>query len=172
VTCHKLAAEFDSGDILAAERFPLAADECHERLDLKIQMAASKLAARVAGQFTGLWEKATPQQCGDYWAKPVLEDRVIDFTRPVEEILRHIRAFGSNVSFIKVEGVWLGVTRAVGWPEVHQHQPGRIVHAFSRSIVVAASDGYVGLLEFEIALKPLSNQIQASVDARLHKVYS
>jgi len=166
VTCHKLVTEFDSGDILAAEKFPLAADECHERLDLKIQMASRRLAARVAGQFTALWEHATPQQGGDYWNKPELWERVIDFTRPVEEILRLVRAFGSNVSFAKLDGKWLGVTRATGWPEAHTFKPGSVVHIFNRSIVVAAADGFIGLLELDIAPENLAQQVQASVEAR------
>jgi len=167
VTCHKLAAEFDSGDILAAEKFPLAPDECHERLDLKIQMASRKLAARVAGQFTALWDKATPQQGGDYWKKPELWERVIDFSKPVEDILRHIRAYGSNVSFAKLDGKWFGITRAAGWPEAHQYKPGSVVHVYNRSIVVAAADGYVGLLDLDVAPEALASQVQASFDARV-----
>lgn len=170
VTCHKLAAEFDSGDILAAENFPLAPDECHERLDLKIQMASGRLATRVAGQFTALWDKATPQQGGDYWKKPELWERVIDFSKPLEDILRHIRAFGSNVSLAKLDGKWFWITRAVGWPEAHQYKPGSVVHMYNRSIVVAASDGYISLLDLHTAPDNLAAEVQTSVDAQMKTV--
>jgi len=162
VTCHKLAPTFDSGDILATEKFPLAADESHERIDLKIQMAAKRLAARVAGDFIPLWQNATRQQGGDYWGKPPLREHVIDFSKPVEEILRHIRAYGSNVSLAKLDGKWFGITRAVGWPEAHAFKPGSVVHIYNRSAVVAAADGYIGLTEIDAAPDTLAQQIEAS----------
>jgi methionyl-tRNA formyltransferase len=169
VTCHKLTPAFDSGDILAVEKFPLEADECHERLDLKIQMASRRLAARVATQFTGLWDKAAPQKGDDYWDKPELWERVIDFNKPVEEIVRLTRAYGANVSLAKLDGNWFGVTRAVGWKEAHTFTPGSVVHLFNRSVVVAAADGYIGLLELNAAPETLAQQVQASVEARLKK---
>lgn len=167
VTCHKLATEFDSGDILAAENFPLEADECHERLDLKIQMASRRLATRVAMQFASLWANAAPQQGGDYWKKPELWERVIDFSKPVEEIVRLIRAYGTNVSLAKLDGNWFGVMRAVGWKEAHSFRPGSVVHLFNRSVVIAAADGFIGLTEFDAAPESLAQQVQASVEARL-----
>jgi methionyl-tRNA formyltransferase len=166
VTCHKLAPAFDSGDILAAEKFPLDANECHERLDLKIQMASGRLAARVAAQFTDLWDNAVPQQGGDYWKKPALWERVIDFSKPVEEILRHINAYGANVTLAKLDGEWFGVTRAVGWPEAHSFKPGNVVHTYNRSVVVAALDGFIGLTELDIAPENLAQEIEASVNTR------
>ena len=84
----------------------------------------------------------------------------------MEEILRLVRAFGSNVSFAKLDGKWLGVTRATGWPEAHTFKPGSVVHIFNRSIVVAAADGFIGLLELDIAPENLAQQVQASVEAR------
>jgi len=66
VTCHQLSPEIDRGDILAAEEFPLQPGECHESLDLKIQMAARRLAGRVASQFVELWRQAKPQSGGSY----------------------------------------------------------------------------------------------------------
>ena len=55
MTCHRLSAQFDAGDILAAEHFALHADECHERLNLRVQMAGKRLAIRVARNFVTLW---------------------------------------------------------------------------------------------------------------------
>ena len=151
VTCHQLSPEIDRGDMLAREEFPLQADECHESLDLKIQMAARRLASRVAGRFAQLWEQAEPQRGGGYWRKHAVAEHVIDFRNPTESVLRHVRAFGVNGSLACVDGVWFVVKRAVGWAEQHGHPPGRAVHVFNRSIVVAAGDGYVGLLDSERA---------------------
>jgi methionyl-tRNA formyltransferase len=151
VTCHQLSPEIDRGDILAREEFPLQPDECHESLDLKIQMAARRLASRVAVQLPELWRQAEPQSGGTYWRKHRVAEHVVDFGKPTESVLRHIRAFGANGSLACVGGVWFIVKRAVGWSEQHDHPPGRAVHVFNRSIVVAARDGYVGLLDSERA---------------------
>jgi methionyl-tRNA formyltransferase len=149
VTCHRLSQEFDEGDILAAELFPLEPDECHEGLDLKIQMAARKLAARIARQFVQLWDEAKPQTGGSYWPKITPRDRVIDFQQPVGAILRHIRAFGTTQSLSFLADHWMAVPRAAGWTEAHNYAPGTVVHAYThnRSIVVAAPDGYIALLD-------------------------
>jgi len=147
VACHRLTPQIDKGEILAVEEFPLRPDECHESLDLKIQMAARRLATRVAGQFAELWRHAKPQAEGTYWRKFRLEEHVIDFHAPVESILRHIRAFGANGSLASIGMTWHTVKRAVGWTEKHDHAPGEVAHVFNRSIVIAASDGYIGLLD-------------------------
>jgi methionyl-tRNA formyltransferase len=64
VTCHKLAPDFDTGDILAQRAFDVTAQETHETLDLKTQIAATALAKHVAEDFTALWVGATPQDGG------------------------------------------------------------------------------------------------------------
>ncbi len=151
VTCHQLGPGLDEGDILDAEHFPLQPDECHESLDLKIQMAAKRLAARLAGQFAEKWEQARPQGTGSYWNKPEMKECVIDFHRPVEAVMRHIRAYGAMESLAYVNNKWVIVKRAVGWTEKHRHAPGHVAHVFNRSIVVAAPDGYIGLLESSLA---------------------
>ncbi len=161
VTCHQVSPEFDRGDILASERFTLNDDECHESLNLKIQMGAKKLAARIVDHFDELWRQAKPQTAGTYWQKPSLTATVIDFQSSTETILRHIRAFGTLESLAKIDGIWFVVKRAVGWTEAHHHRPGTVVHMFNRSIVVAAPDGYIGLLDTNLAPPHVVIQLQA-----------
>ena len=149
VSCHRLAPDFDTGDILAADRFPLGIDECHESLDLKVQMAAKRLATTVADGFDELWARATPQGPGQYWPKPSIADRVLDFADPVEAIMLKIRAFGANGSLARVNGVWFVLVRGVGWSEPHEAAVGSLVHRHNGTFVIAASDGYVAVLEAE-----------------------
>ncbi|HUY03972.1 MAG TPA: formyltransferase family protein [Rhodocyclaceae bacterium] len=150
VSCHKLEQQFDAGDVLAQETFPMSDDECHERLDLKIQMAAIRLAERVANRFGELWQGAAPQGPGSYWKRWTEEERTIDFTRPVEDILRHARAFGLLESLARINDVAIYVRRVVGWREPHRHPPGTLVHSNNRSLVVAAADGYIGVIEWSL----------------------
>jgi methionyl-tRNA formyltransferase len=163
VTCHRLSGEIDKGDILAQEIFPLQTDECHEKLDLKIQMAAKKLAGRVAGSFDELWNNATPQTGGSYWDKVKLRERLIDFDKPVDEILRHIRAFGATESLACLNGLYVIVKRAVGWTEKHSYKTGQIAHAFNQTLVITASDGYIALLEHNPAPPEVGEQVAKEI---------
>lgn len=148
VTCHRLTSELDKGDILASKEFSLQPDECHESIDLKTQIAAKRLATEIADQFIPLWEQAIPQEAGEYWNRPTIEERVLNFQMPVEQIMRQIRAYGANGTFALINNSWLDVKRAIGWTEQHHDVPSLVVHCFDKSIVIAALDGYIGLLDY------------------------
>lgn len=151
VSCHQLAPDFDTGDIMAAETFGLNDSECHESLNLKIQMASCRLANRVANNFSALWDRATPQGPGDYWPNPAEEDQTINFSNPVDLVMRQIRAFGLMGCLAHVSGVSIYVRRAVAWKEIHSHPVGEVAHVDNKTIVVAVSDGYIGIIEWSIA---------------------
>jgi methionyl-tRNA formyltransferase len=159
IACHRLEAEIDTGAVLAMERFSLEADECHERLDLKTQMAAKRLARRMADYFPELWVQAMPQGEGSYWPNYTLAERVIDFNQPVAAVLRHIRAFGATESLARVNGTWVVVKRAVGWSEPSSYPAGAVAHIHNRTVVVAAKDGYVGLVEADLARSDLLERL-------------
>jgi methionyl-tRNA formyltransferase len=151
VTCHRLTTKIDRGEILLAESFPLQSDECHESIDLKIQMAARRLAANVAPRFEELWANAQPQTGDEYWPLWTNKDRLLDFALPVETIMRKIRGFGLLECLARANNAILSVRRAVGWAEVHNHPPGQVAHVCNRTIVIAAADGYIGLIEWNFA---------------------
>jgi methionyl-tRNA formyltransferase len=167
VTCHKLSFKIDQGDILAHEHFRLEPEDCHESLDLKIQMAAKRLAEHITKNLPDLWQKAIPQGEAVYWKKPTLLERVINFNKPVADVLRHIRAFGANESLAAVGDHWYLVKRAVGWPETHAHKPGFAAHSFNRSTVIAATDGYVGLLDISLAPDHLIAEVEDQMNSSL-----
>jgi methionyl-tRNA formyltransferase len=170
VTCHRLAPEIDAGEIVAAEHFAMQTGECHESLDLKVQMAAARLAKRIAADLPDLWARAAPQGQGSYWRMPQLRERVVDFDASVESVLLHVRAYGATGSLVSIGGVWFAVKRAVGWTDRHDHAPCAVAHVHNRSIVVATPDGYIGLLETEpvpaSAVAELQSQLKLSGAAR------
>lgn len=151
VTCHRVDLDFDTGDILASETIRLDDNECHERLNLKIQMASARLANRMARNFHELWEQSTPQEVGDYWPSLTLEDRTVQFDIPVDAIMRKVRAMGLLECIAHINGVQIFVRRAVGWQEAHDHSAGAVVHINNKTIVVAALDGYIGIIEWSIS---------------------
>lgn len=150
VSCHKLEQAFDSGDILAQDLFPLPDNICHDGLDLQIQLSARRLAAQVAAALPALWEQAVPQGEGSYWPRWTEQERRIDFATPVASIERHVRAFSCVEAIARINGVDIYIRRIAVWPEAHGHQPGTLVYSDGPKLVVAASDGYVGLLAWSV----------------------
>jgi methionyl-tRNA formyltransferase len=149
VTCHKIAPEFDSGDILAQESFPVSPGDCSDILDVKSRMAMVRLAGRVARGFRELWDKAVQQGPGSYWPQPTEEDRVLNLARPVEDNLRLAAAYGMAGVIAKVGSWRVWATRVSGWVERHEHAPGKIVFQHAHDIVLAAADGYIYLAEWK-----------------------
>jgi len=145
VTAHVLHPAFDTGPILAQEHFPLAADENHDRLLARCQMSARRIASRLAEHLPGLWDRATPQGPGSYWPRMTREDRTLDWTRNVEDVLRTIRAFGSIEAFALVNSRLIYVWEGSGWREAHSQRPGTLVHRHRNHLVVAVRDGFVQL---------------------------
>jgi methionyl-tRNA formyltransferase len=150
VSCHKIEQQFDAGDLLRVDQFPLSPQEDHDSLDLKIQLAARRLSGEVADRFEEYWNGATPQVGGSYQAMWTLEDRRLDFSQPVEQILRRVRAFGPIECVALINTTTFFVRRAVGWTESHQVPTGTVVYVNNLAMVVAAADGFIGLTEWSL----------------------
>jgi methionyl-tRNA formyltransferase len=150
VSCHKLEHQFDSGAVLRIVEFPLAPQEDHESLDLKVQLAARRLSGEIADRFEEYWNRATPQVGGSYHALWTPEDRRLDFSQTVEQILRRVRAFGPIESRALINNTTFFVRRAVGWTESHHVPPGTVVYVNNLAMVVAAADGFIGLTEWSL----------------------
>jgi methionyl-tRNA formyltransferase len=153
ISCHKVEPEFDTGDVLSCVEFPIAPTDDHDCVDLKLQLAGGRLAAAVAGNFVELWNRAIPQGEGTYYPLWSDAERTLDFSQPVESILRRVRAFGPIESIARINNTTLFVRRAVGWTEAHRIPAGTVVYATGLSLVVAAADGYIGLTEWSL-IKP------------------
>ncbi len=145
VAAHVLEPAFDTGAIVADERFPLADDENHDLLLAKCQIAARRIAARIADDLPSLWARARPQGPGSYWPRMTQAQRTLDWTKDVEEVLRTVRAFGSIETFAQVNSRYIYVWQAGGWAEPHRYAPGSLVHRHRKHLIVAARDGFVQL---------------------------
>lgn len=145
MTAHRLAPTFDTGPIVAQEKFALAPEEDHDTLLAKCQMTAKTIASQLADDLPGLWTMATPQGSGSYWPRITQAQRTIDWTRSVDEVLRHIRAFGSIEAFAQVNSRYIYVWQASGWTAAHSYRPGTLVHRHRAHLVIAVKDGFVQL---------------------------
>jgi methionyl-tRNA formyltransferase len=150
VTCHKIEHAFDAGDILDRETFALASEDDREILDFKIQMAACRLADRVARGLPELWDRALPQAQGSYWHHPTAAERALNFSDNVAENLRRVRAFGAIECTAVINKIAVFVKSVVGWTESHQHAPGTVVYENSLRFVIAVKDGYIAILEWSL----------------------
>ncbi len=148
VSCHKISEKFDHGDILDAEIFCIDTDECHESLFVKSQMAAGRLAERIAGDCAALWQAARPQVGGSYWPRWTEADRSLDLTQPVEMIMRKIRAFGDLECMATINDTVIFIHRARAWTEAHTAVPGKLVHASDLMMLVAVKDGFLFISEW------------------------
>jgi len=148
VTCHRVSAEFDSGDILTERRFTMDPYERHESLDLKTQIELRQLAAYVANNLDSLWDNARPQGPGNYISQWTDDDRAIDFTSSVEQIALQLRAFGNFECIATLEGTRFHVRRAACWRSSHNYAPGVLAIVNGTEYVVTCRDGFVALLEW------------------------
>ncbi|WP_027793945.1 methionyl-tRNA formyltransferase [Paraburkholderia acidipaludis] len=160
MSCHRIDEAFDTGRLLDTERFALSADESHETLQLRLQMAAKRLAARVAGNFEVLWHESRPQGEGSYWPRLTDAERTLDFTRPVAHAMRIVRACGLIECMAPLHGATVHVRRAAAWQEAHPYEPGQVVHEYHRCVVVAAADGFVALIEWSPLAGTLRRQLR------------
>ena len=150
VSCHKIEHDFDTGDVLRSVEFPISDSDDHDSVDLKIQLANRRLAGDVAENFVGLWNAASPQGEGTYYPHWSDQDRLLDFSKTVSELLRRVRAFGPLECLAKINGAVLFVRRAVGWTELHRVPIGTVVYSNGLAFVIAVSDGFVALTEWNL----------------------
>lgn len=144
-SAHVLDADFDTGPVLARRAFAMSADETHETLLMKCQMATREMALALGADIEGAFAAAEPQGDGSYFARATDSDRTLDFSLPVEILMRRVRAFGPIETLAPMPPGTLYVSQARGWREAHTHRPGTVVHQHRRTIVVAASDGFLAI---------------------------
>ena len=149
-TCHKVAHDFDTGDILAARSFAMSPHECLDALDLKIQIESRILAFTVAQNLDALWAGATPQGVGRYVGFWKDCDRELNFQCSVSEIDAQLRAFGSIECLASFNNLKYFVRRAVCWAVAHSIEPGSLVHSDGIRHVLACSGGFVALLDWSL----------------------
>ncbi len=93
ITAHKLAADFDQGDILLRRSFPIGKDENLEEVTGRIRRLLPDMVKELLENLEGLYAGAVPQQGGSYWKCPREEDYPLSPEMTVEEADRILRAF-------------------------------------------------------------------------------
>ena len=74
ITAHKMAADFDTGEILLRERFPLAEREDHQTYMEKVCEKIPGMVHQLVNDLPQVLANARPQGAGEYWPLPREED--------------------------------------------------------------------------------------------------
>lgn len=74
VTAHKMAEEFDAGEILLQERFPLDPQEDHQTYMEKVYGRVPGMVRKLVKDLPQVLAHAQPQGAGEYWAVPTEAD--------------------------------------------------------------------------------------------------
>ncbi len=150
VTIHKLIQEYDAGDILLQESFPVTPDERLETLSAKVQLLAKDLLLKAITDFDHHWSRSQPQtgQASE-WGLPEKFQRTLNWDLPIENLDRICRAFGKFgcfATFNQQDWVVYGLN---AWKQTHTYAVGSVVHKTNTEMIIAARDGLVSLLYFE-----------------------
>ena len=74
VTAHKMAADFDTGEILLQERFPLDEREDHQTYMEKVYEKVPGMVHALVNRLPQVLAGARPQGAGEYWSLPTEAD--------------------------------------------------------------------------------------------------
>ncbi len=91
VTFHKIAEDFDTGDILLQKEFEVSEDENLKSFMEKAYNCLPEMLEELTFDFERLYSNATPQPQGEYWAAPEEKDYTITpdmFAKEADLILR------------------------------------------------------------------------------------
>lgn len=93
VTMHKMTEEFDCGDILLRESFPIRENETLQTYMEQVFQFVPSMVHSLVTDLPELLMTAVPQGEGEYWPNPVEEDWTVTPDMNVEEADRILRAF-------------------------------------------------------------------------------
>lgn len=126
VTVHKVAAGFDTGDILAQEAFPVTEHDTLETMTDQIRLLAPQVLRRVVDDFDRRWDAAVPQGPGEYWPEPTQAEMTFYATDSAQRVDRVVRAFAGYGSIFCLKRQEIGVLHGEVCFADHNQEPGTI----------------------------------------------
>ncbi len=150
ITFHKLAQEFDTGDIIYQKPLEMSEHESYETWMAKLHFEVPIQLDHLLSQFNHYYQSASPQLAGSYWSKIGLKDRTINWHEGVYHIDRLVRACGrfGAVTNIKDEAVLVNNVQTSLYH--HPWVAGTLLREDEQTYVIAASDGIVVLMKSDI----------------------
>ncbi|PCJ49007.1 MAG: hypothetical protein COA74_07005 [Gammaproteobacteria bacterium] len=150
VSFHKLAREFDTGDIIYQQSIKLDADESWESLLMKLHLQIPVFLDQLLTNFGALYQAAKKQVGGSYWPKITLKDRLINWHWSVNEIDQLVKACGRFGVVADVAGEVLLVNNIKISQVEHNRANGDLIREDDETLVVAANDGIAIIMKRNI----------------------
>jgi methionyl-tRNA formyltransferase len=150
-TLHVLSSRFDAGDILMQRALTLSPDETVETYSARIALASGQDLLRIMNEPKTIWEKAQKQDESKalHFPPPTDTLRTLDWAGGIARIGEVARAFGRYGCLAPVSGsLWAAYALDI-WAERHDYDPGMLIYRQGNCAVIAASDGFVCLKDFE-----------------------
>lgn len=143
VTIHKLAQDWDTGDILAQDAISLGAGDDYKTFMARFLMRAPVMLTDVLKDLPTYWQNATPQSgSGSTWDTPDDGARTLHWHKSVAELDKIWRGFGWCKCLAEIDDVSFYVSSLKLWVEAHDHQPGKVVLRMKNAVVITVKDGY------------------------------
>ena len=144
-TIHKLAGEFDAGDIILQEKLSISEGESVSSIMVKTSLLASKLLKKFLNNLEEAYSNAIPQDCKDLSYCPALslEDRVLNWDMNIEEIKRLVRRFGHWGVFMKIDNKPVLINNIEAVCFEHNYGTGTLIYEDCDLLAIAVIDGFL-----------------------------
>lgn len=143
VTLHKMEDDFDTGDILLQESFPVGPEDTLETMTGQIRVIGARLCRNMAADFSALWAAGRAQGAGEYWPCPRKPDYTIRETTPPQETARILRAFFGYDCYLKTETAEYRIVRGLFRPQEHSLPVGPAGVRKDGSPIYAVRGGFI-----------------------------
>ena len=147
---HKLADQFDAGDIIFQEHIQLRPTETVESYCAQILTKAPKRISQIMEDPANAWVNAKPQneELAQDCPTPSAEMRTLDWSQNTSDILKTARAFGRYGCLAMIADRLFSVFACDGWEEDHTYPPGTCLTLQNNLAILTTNNGYIVLKEF------------------------
>ncbi len=154
-TLHKIAPEYDSGDIIYQEKIKIDNQTDVETLSARIAIRANLAVSDIIKNIENLWKSATIQDNTKATTAPLPDEsfRTINWDYPAETLEKQSRAFGrfgmiAHVTNNIGQTQKLAVYQFSAWKENHDLSAGTLLRSSPKEIVITIPNGYACLKDF------------------------
>ena len=141
ITLHKIAPEFDSGDIILQAKVVQSSDETLTTLMIKMHLESVKLLAALFENVDKHYQDARPQSDYTQWPMVKVAQRVLDWNLPIAQLRSLIKSFGHFGVIIKLNNELWQVTHVDVVSYNHGLAPGHVLFEDGDLLAISALDG-------------------------------
>jgi len=147
LTLHKLATQFDQGDIIINSTIAVEEHDTLNSLMVKMHLQARELVKQFLGDIDFYYANAQPQTGGSYWPVPEITERLLDPDLTTVELQQRIKRFGHFGLFLKFEDRFWRVIHAEAVPYEAEKSPGELLFEHSEILAISSRDGFICILK-------------------------